>query len=57
MVKQKCDYCNRKPITWITYEGLHVVCSKHKKAIMQLAQQGLLGAAFLKAIENLTERR
>ena len=57
MPKIKCDYCNRKPITWTSYEGIHMVCGKHKKVIEQLAKRHLVGVAFLEAIEKFYSKQ
>ena len=48
----KCDYCERKAIGYVTYEGLHNVCEMHKSIILELAEKGLIGIKFQDALEK-----
>jgi hypothetical protein len=47
-----CDYCERKAVGWVTYEGLHRVCEKHRQIIFELAEKGLLGIDFQRELEE-----
>lgn len=50
--KMKCDYCERKAVGWVTYEGLHRVCEKHRQIIFELAGKGLIGLDFQRELEE-----
>jgi len=49
----KCDYCERKAVGVVTYEGLHRVCEKHRQIILELAEKGLLGIDFQRELEKV----
>jgi|GEM_PF-4568604 len=50
--KMKCDYCERKAEGYITYEGLHRVCEKHRDIILGLAEKGLRGIDFQSELDK-----
>ena len=49
----KCDYCERKAEGYVTYEGVHRVCDKHRRIILELAGKGLLGIYFQREVEKI----
>ena len=48
----KCGYCEREAAGYITYEGMHRVCEKHRTIILELAGKGLMGLDFQTELEK-----
>lgn len=49
----KCDYCNRKIVGYLSYEGLHHVCAVHKEQIEAFARKGLIRLRFFEALKTM----